>query len=352
VQTVVVTGAAGSVGARVCALLAELDDVEEVIALDVKSRRSIDGERVDKIVDHRVDLRRSDLKPLIESADTVVHLASSFDPRNDGVDTAHVDIDATKRLLEAASGVGTTRLVVLSSAMVYGARAANPMPITEDHLVRPNPEFSFAVVKAEVERLAQDWGAAHPGSEVVVLRPTTALAEGEASWVARSLRSAALIEADGQDPPVQFIHLDDLASAVALAARGGMQGAYNVAPDGSVDGETCRELSGRVPRVRLAEDTAEEVGRFRWRHRLAPTPPGITPYTMYPWVVANDRLRGAGWEPTFTNEQAYVDGTPPKPWATMNAKRRQNLALGAAAVLLLASLVGLGWLIRWIRASR
>lgn len=329
-----------------CALLAKDEDVDAVVGLDLKPRKPDHP----KITSVRADLRRDDLKPLIEDADTVVHLATSFDPENDGVDTAHVDIDATKRLLEAASSVGVTRLVLLSSAMVYGADETNPVPITEEHPVRPNPEFSFAVVKAEIERLADEWRAAHPGSEVVVLRPTTALAEGEVSWVARSLRAATFIEAAGQDPPVQFLHLDDLASAVALAARGGMSGPYNVAPDGYVDGETCRVLSGRVPRVRLPEEAAEEVGRFRWRHRLAPTPPGLTPYTMYPWVVANDRLREAGWEPTFTNQEAYVDGTPGKPWATMNAKRRQNLALGGAAVLGVAAALGIGWLIRRLRA--
>ncbi len=344
--TIVVTGSAGSIGSRVCALLAADPDVDRVVALDVNIRKGPHP----KIDDYPVDLRRDDLKPLMENAATVVHLASSFDPRYDGVDTAHVDIEATRRVLEAAGSVGVERLVLLSSAMVYGAWVTNPVPITEDHPVNPNPEFSFGLLKAEIESLGQDWHASHPHTEVVLLRPTTALAEREASWVARSLRASAVIEVADQDPPVQFLHLDDLANAVVLAAGGGLSGPYNVAPDGYVDGETCRELSGRLPRLRLRQDAAEEVGRFRWRHRLAPTPPGLTPYTMYPWVVANDRLRHAGWAPRLTNEQAYVDGTPGKPWATMNAKQRQNLALGAAIAVALAGLVGLGWLVRRMRA--
>ncbi len=347
---VVVTGAAGSVGRRVCRLLMADDAVTQVVGIDRKGmKQSGDGDMLAKFVSHRADLRQDDLKPLLEDADAVVHLASSFEPRNDGVDTAHVEIDVTRRILEAASSVGTSRLVLLSSAMVYGARPANPVPLTEQAPIRPNPEFSFGVVKAQIETMAEDWRRAHPESEVVVLRPATALAEGEVTWVARSLKAAAVIDVEGQDPPVQFLHLDDLASAVALAASGGMDGAYNVAPDGFVDGETCRELAGRVPRVRLPQEAAEEVGRFRWRHRLAPTPPGITPYTMFPWVVANDRLREAGWQPSLTNEQAYVDGTPGRPWATMNAKRRQQMALGVAAVVTIAAAVGLGWLIRRLR---
>lgn len=346
-EKIVVTGASGSVGRRVTDALAAADDVE-VVAVDVRHRRGRPG----TIVAERLDLRRDDLKPVFEHATTVVHLASSFEPRNDGVDTAHVDIDATRRVLDAAGSAGVRRLVLLSSAMVYGAWAANPIPLTEDAPIRPNPEFSFGVVKAQIEQLAQEWRSTHPDTEVVVLRPTTALAEGEATWVARSLRAATAIDVEGQDPPLQFLHLDDLAAAVVLATRGGMDGPYNVAPDGSVDGETCRELAGRVPRVRLPEEAAEGVGRFRWRHRLAPTPPGITAYTAYPWVIANDRLRDAGWSPEFTNEQAYVDGTPARPWATMNAKRRQQLALGTAAALVVAGLIGVGWLVRRIQARR
>lgn len=345
---VAVTGAAGAVGRRVTDRLAAMDEVDEVIAVDVRGRRGKDA----KVTEARADLRRDELKPLFEDVETIVHLASSFEPRNDGVDTAHVDIDATRRVLDAASSAGVRRLVLLSSAMVYGAWPNNPIPLTEHAPVRPNPEFSFAVVKAQVERLAQEWRNTHPHTEVVLLRPTTALADGENTWVARSLKAAAVIDVDGQDPPVQFLHLDDLADAVILAASGGLDGPYNVAPDGYVDGETCRELAGRVPRVRLPEDAAEEVGRFRWRHRLAPTPPGITPYTMYPWVIANDRIREAGWEPSSTNEQAYVEGTPARPWATMNAKRRQQVALGVAALVTVLSLIGLGWLIRRLRAAR
>lgn len=344
-ETIVVTGAAGSVGSRVSRRLAETDGVTAVIGLDIKS--TVPAHQ--RIISRQVDLRRDDLKPLFEDVSTLVHLASSFAPRRDGFETANDDIDSAREVLEAAAAAGVERVVVLSSAMVYGAWPGNPMPIIEDAPARPNSEFSFAIVKAEIEQLAARWADGHPGSEVVVLRPTTALAQGEASWVARSLRAAAIIDAGENDPPVQFLHLDDLADAVVLAARGGLHGTYNVAPDGWVDGETCRELSGRVPRLRLPEDLADRLGRFSWRHRIAPTPPGLTPYTIHPWVISNDRLRAAGWEPSWTNEEAYVDGTPPKPWATLNAKRRQQIALGAAAVIGAVVTLGIATFIRRLR---
>ncbi|MFN3214895.1 MAG: NAD-dependent epimerase/dehydratase family protein [Acidimicrobiales bacterium] len=333
-RTIVVTGAAGSVGRRVCALLAPLDDLH-VLAIDLEpppSRGCVEG--------HRVDLRSSRLTEVFAGADAVVHLASSFRPVSDGVDVGHVDIDVARNVFAAAADAGVALVVVLSSAMVYGAHPTNSIPILEDAPLDPNPEFSFAVVKAEIEALAEAWQRDHSDRTVVVLRPTTAIAKGEVSWVARGLRAASLLAVGDDDPPVQYLHLDDLAAAVLLATTGSMHGAYNVAPDGSVEGATVRELSGRTPRVRMPEWLAEELGRFRWRHGLGPTPPGLTPYTVHPWVVANDRLRRVGWEPAFTNEEAYVDGVPAKPWAALNAKRRQQLALGTAGAVTAAAGIG------------
>lgn len=338
-----VTGAAGSVGRRVCGLLAERDDLR-VLALDLErppSRGNVEG--------RRCDLRSGQLPAVFDGADAVVHLASSFRPVSDGVDVGHVDIDVARNVLEAADAADVPLVVVLSSAMVYGAHPTNAIPILEDAPLDPNPEFSFAVVKAEIEALADAWQRDHASRTVVVLRPTTAIAPGDVSWVARGLRAASLLAVGDDDPPVQYLHLDDLAAAVVLAVGGSMRGAYNVAPDGSVDGETVRELSGRTPRLRMPEWLAEELGRFRWRNGLGPTPPGLTPYTVHPWVVANDRIRRAGWEPTFTNEETYVEGVPAKPWAALNAKRRQQLALGAAGTATAAAGLGAALIARRLR---
>lgn len=327
-ETLIVTGAAGSIGTRVCKTLAETDGVSAVIALD--TRPEMPNHR--RIYHHQVDLRFDDLKSIFEGSTTLVHLATSFGPSSDGLDAGGAEIDATRRVLEAAASTGIKRVVLLSSAMVYGAWSHNPIPITEESFVEPNPDFSFASVKLEIENLAKEWNQDHPSAEVVILRPATALAKGQISWVARSLRASAVIDAGDNDPPVQFLHLDDLATAVVHVAKGEMRGVYNVAPDGYIEAEVCRELSGRFPRLRVKEEVADRLGRFSWRHRIAPTPPGLTPYTIHPWIISNERLRGTGWIPEHTNAEAYVDGTPAKPWSNMNAKQRQRAALVGAII--------------------
>ena len=101
--------------------------------------------------------------------------------------------------------------MVLSSATVYGAWPNNPVPITEGAALRPVPDFAYAVGHAEVEQLVVDWAEADPGRTVAVLRPVTGLAEDGSSWLARALAGGAGVLAPEEDPPAQFVHLDDVA---------------------------------------------------------------------------------------------------------------------------------------------
>ena len=52
--------------------------------------------------------------------------------------------------------------VLVSTTAVYGAWDNNPVPITEDDLVRPNPGFEPATHAAEIERRVRAWQAEHP----------------------------------------------------------------------------------------------------------------------------------------------------------------------------------------------
>ena len=75
-------------------------------------------------------------------------------------------VDETRAVLDAAGAVGAAHVVLMSSATAYGAWANNPVPLTEDAPLRPNPDLDFAVRAAERERLAADWKHEHPGATV------------------------------------------------------------------------------------------------------------------------------------------------------------------------------------------
>lgn len=319
---IVVTGVAGAVGSRVAKALVAYSDLA-VVGIDRV------GAQAEGLAGHHLgDLRALDLDEIFDGADTVVHLASAYG-RNEFVDASRHDTRAAQLMLDAAARASVAQVVLLSSAMVYGARAENPIPLTEHAQVRPSA-LAFAENKATIERLGQEWQAATNG-KLTIVRPSTAVASGRSSWVAKSMQLAAGLGSDS-DPPLQFLHLDDLAGAVELLVRSQQAGVYNVAPDGWVRAEEVRSLSGRAPRLPIPSQLADEIVRFSWNRGIVATPPGIMHYATEPWVVSNDRLRDLGWEPSWSNVEAYVDSFDPRPWAMLNAKRRQQIALGGASV--------------------
>jgi nucleoside-diphosphate-sugar epimerase len=292
----------------------------------------------------------------------------STDPVANGVPTAVVHLlagdhdalvarrvsafDGTTEMLATADGTGATHVIVLSSAMVYGAWPNNPVPLTEEAVLRPDATFPYARQLAQVEQLVDEWRRAVPGRSVTVLRPVLALAANGTSSVVRALAAGMGHRLGEEDAPAQFLHLDDLAAAVELAVERRLDGVYNVAPDGWVAGDRVRALAGDPPKIRLPAKVADSIAVWRWRFERGPIPPGLRPYTSHPWLVANDRLKAAGWRPTVTNEQAYVEGTEAKWWTMMTPKRKQELALGAMVATAIGLAGAVAAMVRTVRRRR
>ena len=279
-----------------------------------------------------------DLKASLDGASAIIHL--------DG------GVDETRTLLEAAGGIGATTIVLLSSATVYGAWPTNPVPLTEDAPLRPNTDLEFAVRAAERERLAVEWKSDHPGRHG--RHPPTRDPGGRGrTRLARSRATHRSRGATGQ--------FRRPAGAVRASRRRRERGGAGVAqpPRRSVQRGTRRmdpgrsgARPGRRPSVRVPDPVAQRLAWARWKLGLSSTPPGILPYTVHPWVIANDRMKAAGWSPTSTNEEAYVAGHRAAPWATVSPQRRQELALGAAAAALSAAVAGRNRIVRRTRRRR
>ena len=344
---VVVTGAQGYVGRRVVARLAQQRPAAAVVAID----KDAVFVPYPSVTTKQVDLADADLAALFSGADSVVHLASTVTAGTLNAAEAELEAALLHRVLDALGAAGVPHLVVMSSAMVYGAWKDNPVPITEDAYVRPNPDFDWAMQRHRLERLAQQWGLA-PGRSVTVLRPTAVVAEDRLGQLADTLRAARSPVAAEGDPPVQYLHADDLAEAVVTSVNVGHDGILNVAPDGWIPPDTLAELEGPRPRLRVPSHLVRILSALRWRSGLAPTPPGVVPYTAHPWVVANDRLRALGWRAAHSNEEAWVVSHEPHPLETLGARRRQELLLAAAAVLVAGILIGAALAARAIHRRR
>lgn len=296
--SIVVTGADGRTGQRLMAVLRGHPDVEAVVAADVTTSA--------------VELKR-----VFEGNQAVVHLARAT---------------AIGSVLEAAAAAPVRTLVYRSSASVYGAWPNNPVPLTEDVPIRPNPGFTFAIEHGEAERRVAEWRESRSGVAAAILRPVPVVAPREESWESNTLGRPSRLRHGDSLPPTQFLHVDDATEAFAHAVLSGLDGTYNLAPDGFVSGETVRALARSGLTVPLPERLSPAVERWLWRLGWGGTPPEALPYLVHPWVVANDRLRATGWSPAYTNEEALVAARRGSWWRELSPQRRQELALGAVGV--------------------
>jgi len=288
------------------------------------------------------------LRDVGEPIDVVVHLGSGD---HDAIALARQSVtEGVVEMLAGATAGYATHVVLVSSAMVYGAVPNNPVPLTEEAVLRPEVEFVYARQLATAEALVDQWRRDDLGRTATVLRPVVTMDARASSSLARALAAGFGQRFGEDDPPAQFVHLDDLAAAVVVGAEQRLDGVFNVSPDGWVPGERVRELTGSSLRMKLPERVSEVWSSLQWRFQRGPIPPGLRPYTRSPWVVANDRLKAHGWAPTVTNEQAYVEGTEAGWWTMITPKRRQELSLGAMVAGLVAGLVaGFSLWRRWRR---
>lgn len=271
----------------------------------------------------------------------VVLTAPGAGPDRDGSRLGGVDTDGAARLLERLDHLPIRSLVVVSSAMVYGAWPANPVPISEDAALRPNPECSYAMDRAELERRAAEFVRRHPDVLLIIVRPTLTIAgDSEAvDWLERSLWHDSSVRSGDGGPPGQFLLLEDLARAIEHLRRAQLPGVFNVAPEGWLTARRQVELNGTAERGSWPATAVAAVVEARWLLQATSTPPEMLAYVRHPWVVATDRLRSTGWEASATNDQAYVLGSRPGMWSSLTGRRRQEVSL-AAMVAVLIGLVG------------
>ncbi|HEX3539080.1 MAG TPA: NAD-dependent epimerase/dehydratase family protein [Acidimicrobiales bacterium] len=337
-SAVLVTGAAGFVGQRVMRRLATYPD--PIVAVDAVP---IGGEAGDHSEKRVIDLARdpSDrLGAAMAGAESVIHLAWSHSepgPASPGV--PFPNLAALRRVLNEAGRAGVRRLVHVSSATVYGAWPDNPIPLAEDAALRPNPGFAYAVQKAEAERMVAEWADQHPDVKVAILRPSVTVGSSSPALY-QALAGTRSPQAEESIRPMQFLDVEDLAGAVVFAWDHQLVGVYNVAPDGWLTHDQARAIVGGVARLRLPGRLAGTVASVGWRVLRTGTPTEALPYSIHPWVVANDRLRAAGWVPQRSNEEALVSSDDRSHWSDLSPSRRQELALVAAAGGMLAMLAG------------
>jgi UDP-glucose 4-epimerase len=335
--TVLVTGAAGNLGRRVTAALMARPSVEAVLAVD----RAPMPAPAAGVEAHSLDLASpaaSDkLAALAKGASSFVHLA--WQPGGKG------NLPALQSVLDAAEAVEPDQLVHMSSATVYGAWPDNPVPLTEEVAPRPNPGLAYAAEKLAAEVLVGKWAGEHPATRVAVLRPACTVGSvTHPVYQALATCHRPPIGAEGR--MVQYLHVDDLASAVAHVVGESLSGTYNVAPDGGVPEDVAGSLAGGPAMLPLPKAVRAVAGQLRLQARSGPATRGTRPYLEHSWVVSADKLALTGWRPEYSSEQALVVSDRHLHWDELPHSRRVQLVAASLAVTALGAAAGGTWLWR------
>jgi UDP-glucose 4-epimerase len=245
--TVAVTGPTGEIGISAVTALEQNPAVDRIVGM---ARRRFDPSALGgtKTTYQQGDiLDRQAVDELVADADVVIHLA--FIIMGSRAESARVNLAGSRNVFEATvAAERPRRLVYTSSVAAYGYHSDNSVPLTEDVPPRGSPEHYYSEQKAACEA---ELAEITTGSslEVFILRPCI-VAGPKAPMLAEvmpwrhlpgAMQSAAralpLLKMPVPDPgfPLQLVHHDDVAAAIALAATtDAPPGAYNIAGDGEV----------------------------------------------------------------------------------------------------------------------
>jgi nucleoside-diphosphate-sugar epimerase len=293
-QVVAVTGAADGLGHALTAHLAGSARVSKVIAID-DHRGDVAG------VSWRLaDVRDPALASRLAEVDVLVHTDVDTSGEADHRARRAFNVRAAQTVLTAAAAGRVGRVVLVTSAMVYGARPENPVPLEESAPLRAEPDGSVAGDLLEIEHLATRARRAHPGMSVTVARPAALVGATMDTLAARHFDSARLLTVKGSTPRWQFCHCDDLLTALELAVAGEVTGTFAVGCDGWLEREEVERISG-LRRIELPAGLTFGTAQRLHRVGITPAPVNDLQYLVYPWVVDCRALREAGWRPVYDN---------------------------------------------------
>jgi len=288
---VVVTGANGFVGSRVCAALVDGGATVRAVVRRPGSAPALVG--VEEWVG---DFYHPDLAAaVVDGASAVV---TTVHPMGSDRETQHrIAVEGTPVLARAARDAGVSRLIHISTAAVYD-RSPGVSDVDEASPLVSDGANVYAVTKRDTDAALGEVD----GFTRVILRPPAILGAGESSiW--NSLRPAEIRDDEksrhavpGQSFP--WVHVDDLAPLAAEVASGRVVGATDPGR-GPVEGACTVVNVAAGPAT--ARDYYEAVTEALGVEPIWDDAPGWT------GRILAERAQGWGWTPTVDLTHALAE---------------------------------------------
>ncbi|NKZ02682.1 NAD-dependent epimerase/dehydratase family protein [Actinomadura latina] len=306
-RVVLVTGVSRFLGARVANTLQADPGIERVIGVDTVPP----AESLGRTEFVRVDIRTPGIAKIIASAgvDTVVHLnlvTSSSAPR---AKVKEFNVIGTMQLLAACQRSPDMRkLVVRSSAAVYGSSPMDPAVFTEGDEPAEVPKTGYAKDAVEVEGYVRGLMRRRSDLTVSVLRFANFIGPGVDSPLTRYLHLPVVPTVLGFDPRLQFVHEDDGVEVLRRMTTENHPGCYNVAGDGVLLLSQALRRAGR-PYVPVPAPSISVLGDMGRRFAgLSGFSPELLRWLTYGRVIDTTALEDElSWRPKYSSEAAFAD---------------------------------------------
>lgn len=306
-RAVLVTGVSRFLGARVADALQADPSIGRVIGVDTVAPTMPLG-RTEFV---RVDIRTPSIAKIINAAevDTVVHLNLVTMTSAARVKAKEQNVIGTMQLLAACQRSAAMRKVVVrSSAAVYGSSGRDPAVFTEtDEPVLP-PASGYAKDAVEVEGYVRGLARRRSDLVVSVLRFANFLGPHVDNPLSRYFHMPVVATVLGFDPRLQFVHEDDGVEVLRRMAVEDHPGTFNVAGDGVVLLSQALRRSGR-PIVRLPAPALQTLGDVGRRFGgLKGFSPELLRWLTYGRVLDTELLAAElSWRPKYSSEEAFAD---------------------------------------------
>nr|WP_284291363.1 NAD-dependent epimerase/dehydratase family protein [Angustibacter aerolatus] len=203
---------------------------------------------------------------------------------------------------------GLARLVVKSSAAVYGSSHRDPAMFTEDQGPRVVPRAGFGKDSVEVEGYVRGFSRRRPDVAVSVLRFANIIGPRISTPMTDYFTMPVLPTVLGFDARLRLVHEDDaLQALLAAVLRDEGAGLVNVAGDGVLSLSQAARLAGR-PTLPVPAPAGGWVGQVVRRSRLADFSPDQMQFLAHGRGLDTTRMREVlGFEPRYTTREAFTD---------------------------------------------
>jgi UDP-glucose 4-epimerase len=302
-NVVLVTGVADELGGMLATRLAADPDIDRVLGVDTRTPAADLDPRVEHVA---VDIRDPRIGKVLESAgvDTVVHAAPRVSAGPLRAVIKERNVIGTMQLLAACQRSPRVRkLVVKSTAEVYGASATAPAVFTE----QDPPADGRDREPAEIEAYVRGFARRRPDVTTTTVRLAELIGAGADSALARYFRLPVVPTVLGFDARVQLIHPQDAVEVLLRAVMRDLPGVFNAGGDGVILLSQAVRRAGRVslPMLRAAIPAATRLVRGAAPVHFSPD---LARLLNYGRVIDTTRLKTTfGYTPKWSTADAFDD---------------------------------------------